>query len=83
VKKAAKTSFAKTSGVERELIGPHGDKRYVRHDRARRISESDDVGRSHSRDHRRKARKAAAPGLSNRDNRTGKPRAQTKARSRR
>jgi hypothetical protein len=42
---------------KRELIEPHkGDKRYVRRDGKGQFSESDDVGRSLSRDARTKAK---------------------------
>ncbi len=48
--------------AKRELIAPHGDKRYVRRDDAGRFSESDDVGRSLSQDVRRRAKTPATPG---------------------
>lgn len=47
---------------ERELIAPHGGKRYVRRDNGGRIKESDDVSRSLSQDHRRPAKKVVSSG---------------------
>lgn len=41
---------------KRVLIAPRGGKRYVRRDPEGRIKESDDQGRSHAQDRRRKAR---------------------------
>ena len=55
--------------AKRELISPHGDKRYVRRDTAGRFTESDDVGRSLSRDIRTKAKHAAKPGQGDRGDR--------------
>ena len=48
---------------KRELIEPHpGDKRYVRRDSKGRFAESDDVGRSLSRDARQTAKTRAKAG---------------------
>jgi len=52
---------SKSSG-KRELIAPHGDKRYVRRDEKGKIKESDDVSRSLSQDMKRTAKTVSAPG---------------------
>jgi hypothetical protein len=54
-KKSAKKSAKKTS-AKRELIAPRGDKRYVRRDKSGQFTESDDQGRSLSKDVRQKAK---------------------------
>jgi len=54
---------------KRELIAPHGDKRYIRRDEKGRIKESDDVGRSRAADRRTKAKTAAKPGQGDRGDR--------------
>jgi hypothetical protein len=51
---------------KRTTIAPHGDKRYVRRDEKGRFSESDDQGRSLSRDIKQKAKKEAKPGFGDR-----------------
>jgi hypothetical protein len=45
-KRATKKAAAKKRAAKRELIAPHGDKRYIRRDARGRIKESDDVSRS-------------------------------------
>jgi hypothetical protein len=52
--------------ARRELIAPHGDKRYIRRDSRGRIVESDDVGRSLSQDRRRHAKHSAPRGQGDR-----------------
>ena len=48
---------------KRESISPHsGDKRYSRRDSAGRFEEMEDVGRSLTRDRKRRARRSAAHG---------------------
>lgn len=47
---------------KRELISPNGDKRYIRRDEKGRFKESDDVGRSLSRERRREADTTVKPG---------------------
>jgi len=47
---------------KRELISPKGDKRYVRRNEAGQFKESDDAGRSLSRDVRTKAAQTAPAG---------------------
>jgi hypothetical protein len=59
----------KRKASKRELIAPHGDKRYIRRDEKGRIKESDDVGRSLSQDRRRKAKAVAKPGQGDRGDR--------------
>ena len=59
--------------AKRELIAPHGDKRYIRRDSKGRIKESDDVGRSLSQDRRRTAKTITKPGQGDRGDR--RPRA--------
>jgi hypothetical protein len=59
--------------AKRELIEPHkGDKRYVRRGPRGRFSESDDVGKSLTKDRRRKAKTVAKHGQGDRgDRRSG------------
>jgi hypothetical protein len=57
------------AAAKRELIAPHGNKRYIRRDTKGRIKESDDVGRSLSQDRRRKAKTIAKPGQGDRGDR--------------
>ena len=59
---AARKNAKRKKATKRELIAPHGDKRYVRRDAHGRIKESDDVGRSLSRDRRTKAKSKAKRG---------------------
>ncbi|MEO6455949.1 MAG: hypothetical protein ABIN97_17845 [Ginsengibacter sp.] len=54
-------SSGKSSG-KRTLIEPNGDKRYIRRDEKGRIKESDDVGRSLSRDIKQTAKTKVEPG---------------------
>ena len=54
-KKATKKTAKKSSG-KRELIAPRGDKRYVRRSKTGQFTESDDQGKSLSRDVRQKAK---------------------------
>jgi hypothetical protein len=67
-KKGAKKSARKTSSGKRTLISPRGDKRYVRRSKGR-FSESDDQGRSLSRDRRKKAKTKSKPGQGDRGDR--------------
>jgi hypothetical protein len=52
--------------ANRTLIAPRGDKRYVRRDARGRIKESDDTGRSLSRDRRKRAKRKAPKGQKDR-----------------
>jgi hypothetical protein len=54
---------------KRELIAPREDKRYIRRDEQGRIKESDDRGRSLSKDRRRKAKMVAKAGQGDRGDR--------------
>ncbi len=64
-----KKKTAKRKTAKRELIAPRGDKRYIRRDAKGRIKESDDVGRSLSRDRRTKAKTKAKRGQGDRGDR--------------
>jgi hypothetical protein len=56
--------------AKRELMEPTpGDKRYVRRDAKGQFKEVDDVGRSLSRDRKRKAKAVAKPGQGDRGDR--------------
>ncbi len=48
--KSTKKSDAKKSTSKRTLIAPKGDKRFIRRDEKGRFKESDDVGKSLSKD---------------------------------
>lgn len=48
--KSTKKSAAKKSTSKRTLIAPKGDKRFIRRDEKGRFKESDDVGKSLSKD---------------------------------
>ena len=49
--------------TKRELIAPHGDKRFVRRDRRGRFTTDQvDVGRSRAEDRRRHAKAVCVPG---------------------
>ncbi len=50
------TSPGKRSAGKRTTIDPNGDKRYIRRDKKGRITESDDQGRSLSKDVKQAAR---------------------------
>ena len=58
-------SKGKSSG-KRELIDTGTDKRYVRRDEKGRFTESDDVGRSLSRDVQQKSKTTVKPGYGDR-----------------
>jgi hypothetical protein len=60
------------SAAKRDLIAPHGDKRYVRRSHGRFTSEQDDVGRSLGQDRRRRAKHTAKPGEGDRGDRKRK-----------
>lgn len=55
--------------AKRELIAPKGDKRYVRRDEQGQFKESDDVGRSLSRDVQQRAKSKATSGQGDRGDR--------------
>ncbi|MGZ9075742.1 MAG: hypothetical protein ACXW13_08200 [Burkholderiaceae bacterium] len=60
-KKATKKSVRKTS-AKRELIAPSGDKRFVRRSKSGQFKESDDQGKSLSKDVRQKAKTRSKAG---------------------
>jgi hypothetical protein len=56
----------------REMIEPHGDKRYMRRDeRGRFTSDQSDVGRSLTQDRKRDAKNVAKKGQGDRGDRKG------------
>ena len=57
------------SESKREIISPHGHKRYIRRDSKGRFAESDDVSRSLSRDVRQHAQHDAGHGQGDRGDR--------------
>ncbi len=57
----SKSSKSKSSG-KRELIAPNADKRLIKRDDKGRIKESDDLGKSLSRDVKQTAKKKVKPG---------------------
>lgn len=58
--KASKAS--KTGSGKRTTIAPNNDKRYIRRDEKGRISESDDQGKSLSKDVKQSAKTKVKPG---------------------
>ena len=72
-KATTKTTKSKTAGprraARRTRLAPRGDTRYVRRDRAGRISESDDQGRSLAQDTRRAATRTVKSGQGDRGDR--------------
>ena len=62
----SKKSAGKKSSGKREEIAPHGDKRYVRRNAKGQFAESDDQGRSLSRDVRQHAKTEAKKGQGDR-----------------
>ena len=63
------TVMAKKKAAKRELVNTGRDKRFVRRDSAGKFKESDDVGRSLSRDRNQKAKKTAKSGQGDRGDR--------------
>ena len=61
-KAASKKGSSKQASGKRETISPKGDKRYIRRDSKGRIKESDDVGKSLSRDVKQTSRTKVKPG---------------------
>jgi len=62
----------KKKAAKRELIDTGTDKRYVRRDPGGKFKESDDVGRSLSKDRKKKAKKAAKAGQGDKGDRKKK-----------
>ena len=73
-KKAAKSKPKSTrkKAAKRELIDTGSDKRFVRRSGSGKFKESDDVGRSLSRDRPRKAKKAVKSGQGDKGDRKKK-----------
>jgi hypothetical protein len=65
-KKQTMPTKTKRESGKRELISPNGDNRYVRRDAKGQFKESDDQGRSLSRDIKTKAKKKVKPGYGDR-----------------
>jgi hypothetical protein len=63
---------AKKSTGKRELINTGTDKRYVRRDSKGKFSESDDQGRSLSKDVQKRAKTTAKPGQGDKGDRARK-----------
>ena len=78
----AKRKTARTSAAKRERIDTGTDKRYVRRGRSGEFDESDDVGRSLSRDVPVKAKTAAKRGQGDRGDRKTTGRARKAAKKR-
>lgn len=57
----SKSSKSKSSG-KRELIAPNGDKRLIKRDNNGQIKESDDLGKSLSKDVKQTAKNKVKPG---------------------
>ena len=58
----ASKSAGKKSTAKRSTVAPRGDKRFVRRDERGRFTESDDAGRSLSRDRKQTAKKKVKSG---------------------
>jgi hypothetical protein len=65
----AKKKAAKKKAAKRELIDTGRDKRYVRRDAEGQFKESDDVGRSLSKDRKQRAKKTSEAGQGDRGDR--------------
>jgi hypothetical protein len=65
----AKRKTTKRKAAKRTLVSPKSDKRYVRRSSTGRFKESDDVGRSLTKDRKRKATKKAKRGQGDRGDR--------------
>ena len=61
-----KSATASRGSSKRELIAPHGDKRYVRRDGQGQFAESVEVSRSLAQDVRKHAKTKAKPGQGDR-----------------
>jgi hypothetical protein len=68
-KSGSKSSSSKRGSGKRELLSPRGDKRFVRRDGQGQFKESDDVGKSLSRDRRTSAKSKAKRGYGDRGDR--------------
>ena len=63
---------AKRKSGKRTLIEPNNDKRYIRRDSKGRIKESDDQGKSLSKDVKKSAKTKVKPGYGDRGDQPGK-----------
>ncbi len=84
-KSSNKSNSSKKSGKsggagKRELIKPGNDKRYVRRDKQGQFSESDDQGKSLSKDVKQKAKKTVSPGQGDKGDQARKKSTTTKKR---
>jgi hypothetical protein len=68
-RKTTKRTATTRKAAKRTLVKPKGDKRFVRRGARGRFKESDDVGRSLTRDRKRKATKKAKRGQGDRGDR--------------
>ena len=66
---ATRKTAKRPKATKRASIAPRGDTRYVRRDKAGRISESDGQGRSLATDTRRKAKRKVKSGQGDRGDR--------------
>ena len=66
---AKRTSGTKRASGKRTLIKPKGDARFVRRDAKGRIKESDDMGKSLTRDRVNKAKRKTKSGYGDRGDR--------------
>jgi len=69
IKPRVEAMAGKRGSGKRETIAPNGDKRYVRRDAQGKFTESDDTGRSLSKDRKRKAKTASKSGYGDRGDR--------------
>jgi hypothetical protein len=68
-KTSTKKSTSRRRAAKRELISPRGDKRYVRRGAKGQFTESDDTGRSLSKDPRQRSKTKAKKGQGDRGDR--------------
>ncbi len=61
-KSSKTTATKKSSSGKREITAPNNDKRYTRRNQDGTFKESDDVGKSLSKDVQKKAKKKVKPG---------------------
>ncbi len=70
--KSTSKGAAKKSSDKRTLIAPNGDKRYIKRDEKGRIKESDDQGKSLSKDVKQHAKTEVKPGYGDQGDQTTK-----------
>ncbi|MEJ7740682.1 MAG: hypothetical protein WKF97_24970 [Chitinophagaceae bacterium] len=76
--KSLKSAGQSKSSGKRELIEPKGDKRYIKRDDKGRITESDDQGKSLSKDVKQSAKTKVKPGYGDQGDQPKKKSAGTK-----